>query len=318
MAEEVWGLFLKVFITGIAGFVGSSLASKLKCEGFEVDGIDNLYTGNVKNLSSGIKWRNIDLRDLEKIIEINESYDVIVHLGAQSSGEKSFEVPGYDIDTNIKGTYNMYEFAKKCGAKLFINMSSMSVYGDVEFNTKIDEQYVPFPKSVYGATKYATEQILSLLSERDGIPVVSLRLFNAYGPNQNLEEMKQGMISIYLSYLLYQDHIHVKGSLDRVRDILYIDDVVGAIQTIIESKEYKSGVFNLSSGQATSVREMLDMLLNASNIKKEIICEGSTAGDVMGFTGDNSKLLSSYNVEIKNTPRDGIEKMVNYYLKDKK
>ena len=190
---------MKIFITGIAGFIGSTLTDYFIAQGHQVFGIDNLFTGQASNLSAGFRWQNRDIGDENCFDDLKQPYDIIIHLAAQTSGEKSFELPVYDMETNLKGAYHVYQFAKQCQARLMINMSSMSVYGDVPGKSIVDEEYVPQPVSLYGNTKLAAENMLNLLSGIDGLPVVSLRLFSAYGPRQDLTEMKQGMVSIYLA-----------------------------------------------------------------------------------------------------------------------
>jgi len=220
---------MRIFITGIAGFIGSSLAKILSHDKHHIFGVDNLFSGNINNIPKDIKWSNNDIRDKIFFDQHNNKYDIVIHLAAQTSGEKSFDIPLYDMQTNILGSYNVYEFAKKCGATLFINMSSMSVYGNVIKNMFVDESFIPEPTSLYGNSKLAIERALNILSKKDKLPVIHLRLFSAYGPGQDLSEMKQGMVSIYLSYILRSKDIIVKGSPDRIRDFIFIDDIIGAI-----------------------------------------------------------------------------------------
>ncbi|WP_321491582.1 NAD-dependent epimerase/dehydratase family protein [uncultured Desulfobacter sp.] len=307
---------MKVFITGIAGFIGSALAAKLISEGHEVAGIDNLFTGIGSNVPDKAQWVVGDIINEKDFEHLSSGYDVVVHTAAQTSGEKSFELPLYDLDTNIKGSYNTFEFAKSSGARLLINFSSMSVYGHVTTPQAVDEKYPPNPASLYGNSKLAAEKMLTLLSNRDGLPVISFRLFNAYGPGQNFEELKQGMISIYLAQLLQNqfDKVLVKGSLDRVRDFVFLDDIIDILMTAIIHDTPSSGVFNLSTGTTTSVRELLRHLVDISGINKKIVSKGSTPGDIQGFAGDNSLITKSFCWRPQTDIRAGLEKMINFYL----
>jgi len=309
---------MKIFISGIAGFIGSTLAENLTGKGHEVFGIDNLFTGHESNLPESIKWKKLDIREEKAFNSLDKDYDIIVHMAAQTSGEKSFEIPVYDMNTNLKGSYFVYKFTKQCKAKLMINMSSMSVYGDIPNKMVIDENHPPNPISLYGNTKLCAERMLNSLSAIDHLPVISLRLFNAYGPKQDLEEMKQGMVSIYLSYFLNKDKVVVKGHPDRVRDFIYIDDIISAIIAIIESGKYRTGVYNLSSGNLTEVRELLEMIRSLSGLDKQVLYKGSTKGDITGFGGSSEKLKKEFRWDEKTDLRQGLGKMIAYYMEERK
>lgn len=304
---------MKVFITGVAGFIGSTLAERLLREGHFVSGIDNLATGYESNIPKGLKWIKGDISEPENFRKTEDKYDVIVHLAAQNSGEKSFEMPEYDAKTNVLGSFYVYEYAKKCGAKLMVNMSSMSVYGDVPELKVVDESYRPEPVSLYGNSKYAAENMLRLLSGQDSFPVFSLRLFNAYGPKQDLKELKQGMVSIYLAQFLYHEKVIVKGSFERVRDIIYVDDIVDAIIQITKSGNTKGGVFNLSYGEITSVGKLIEKISKILGSSKEVVNSGTTKGDVMGFGGNNKKFCETFKWKPEVSIDEGLKKMIDYY-----
>jgi len=305
---------MKIFITGIAGFIGSTLAVDLIREGHEVYGIDNLFSGFESNLPSDVKWLKADIADKNSYEKIDAKYDAVVHLAAQTSGEKSFAMTEYDLYTNIAGSYNTYKFAEKCGSRLMINFSSMSAYGNVSGKQIVDENYVSTPVSPYGNSKLSAETLLGILSGNGGIPVVSFRLFNAYGPKQDLEELRQGMVSIYLAQFLKHDKVIVKGSFERVRDFVYVDDIVNAIKSALFAKKPEPGVYNLSSGKVTSVGELIEHIREISGIEKEVVSQGNTPGDVMGFGGNNTKLREKYGWAPKFGIREGLKNMISYYM----
>lgn len=304
---------MRIFITGIAGFIGSAVARSLQKNGHYVTGIDNLFSGYASNLPSTITWKKGDIRYSSELDMLVDKYDVIIHLAAQTSGEKSFEVPEYDMDTNLKGSFNIFRFANKCKANLMINMSSMSVYGDVPHKATVNENTPPSPVSLYGSTKLAAENILNALSKQESLSVINLRLFNAYGEGQDLTELKQGMVSIYLAYFLLHEKVTVKGGFDRVRDFIYIDDIVSAIEAVIDSERYQSNTFNLCYGNPVSVQTVLASMQQALASDKQIIQVGNTAGDVMGFAGNNEKFRHTMNWEPKFSFDKGIHKMIDYY-----
>ena len=305
---------MNVFITGIAGFVGSHLAKHLQDRGARVFGIDNLSTGSAKNLKSRASFREADIRNADAFRWDGVRVDGVVHLAAQTSGEKSFELPAYDMDTNLKGSLNAFQFAVDQKASWFINMSSMSVYGDHPQDQLASEKTAARPISLYGNTKLAAERMLTILSQRYDLPVTTLRLFNAYGPGQNLDELKQGMVSIYLAYLLRENHIHVKGSGSRVRDFVFISDILAGLEAVIEKRPQTSGIYNLSTGFTTPVDRVLALLQKSAGTSKLVKYEGTTPGDIDGFGGDSSRFATTFGWTPKVSIADGIDQMVQSYL----
>jgi UDP-glucose 4-epimerase len=287
-------------VTGIAGFIGSSVAKKLIKDGYTVYGIDNLLTGYAKNVPAEAEFVEGSVAVKEDIARLPKKVDAVFHLAAQSSGEISFENPLYDIEANVAGTYNMLSYAKEAGAKKFVFSSSMSVYG--ECGTKlVKESYCPVPNSYYGITKLAGEGYARLFSNEFSTSV--FRLFSVYGPGQNMENMKQGMVSIFLSYFLKNEPVVVKGSLDRVRDFVYIDDVVDILTASLDRSQ-PFEICNLGYGRAVSVGELLEAMKKAFGDEgREIIVDGSTSGDIMGMGADISTLQNLYG----KSPKVGIE-----------
>jgi len=305
---------MNVLITGVAGFIGSSLAIKLMNNNkFNIYGVDNLFSGTKKNIPKKINWKFIDIRNINNFKKIPKKFDIIVHAAAQTSGEKSFSIPSYDFETNVLGTCNVYHFAKMCNAKLMINLSSMSVYGSPKRKKSVNEKHELKPISVYGNSKLAAEKMLKVLFEQHKIPVVNLRLFNVYGPGQNLNNLQQGMLSIYLYYLLYKKKILVKGSLNRIRDFIYIDDVLNAIYSIIKKKPYLSETFNISSKTKIDVKSLIKLLKKNFNINKSIAVVKKTPGDIFGFSGNNDKFRRKYNWKPAFSIEEGIKKLSRHY-----
>ena len=303
---------MKILITGIAGFVGSALAKKLSGE-HQIFGVDNLHSGNRENVHSNVNWYEKDIRDTETFISLPKDIDIVVHLAAQTSGEKSFDDPIYDMQTNIQGTYNAYDYARQCQSRLFINMSSMSVYGNIISDSLISETIQHSPQSPYGNSKLSAERLLGILEDVFNVPVINLRLFNAYGPGQNLDELKQGMVSIYLFYLLRSSEIVIKGSLERVRDLVFLDDIIDALLRLIDSDPVLTGTYNLCTGRTTRVSGLLDKLKEISGIDKPIICKPATLGDINGFAGDPAGLRQAIGWTAKTKLEDGLSKMINFY-----
>ena len=192
----------------------------------------------------------------------------------------------------------------------------MSIYGSPNKKIKkVNEKFEPNPVSMYGNSKLAAEKTLNILSKKSKIPVINLRIFNTFGPGQDLNNLQQGMVSIYLYYLLKKKKILVKGSLNRVRDFIFVDDVVNAIIKIINSKKFKSDTFNLSTNKLTSVKRLINTLKALLKSKKKIVFGETTPGDTDGFAGDNKKIKNQFKWEPTLSLEKGLLEMIKYYKK---
>ena len=197
-------------VTGAAGFIGGALAKRLIEHGNKVITIDNLTTGFRESIPEGVIFIEGNCQDESIINQLNSyQFDAIFHIAGQSSGEISFEDPVYDLQTNAQSTLLLLKYALKTNCKKFIYASTMSVYGD-QPDIPITEEASTLPKSFYAVGKLASEHYLDIYSKYS-IDIVALRLFNVYGPGQNMENLKQGMISILLAQALSNKHILIKG-----------------------------------------------------------------------------------------------------------
>ena len=162
----------------------------------------------------------------------------------------------------------------------------MSVYGDV-LDKPVSESFIQKPLSCYGVGKLAAEHYLEIYKEE--VPFVSLRMFNVYGPGQDLGNLRQGMVSIFLAQALYNNKILVKGDLNRFRDFIYIDDVVEIWYMLALDKKVYNKIVNVGTGKKTTLKELL-RLIKSLDHNYTFYTEGNTPGDQKGIFSD-SKLL---------------------------
>ncbi len=305
---------MKYLVTGGAGFIGSSIAKKLIEENNEVWIIDNLNTGYVLNIPSDAIFIEGDFSKDEVISRLNETkFDAIFHIGGQSSGEISFEDPEYDLNTNTLSTLKLLQYCVKTNCKKFIYASTMSVYGEQARKEQFSETDETNPKSFYAVGKLASEKYMEIFLKQFGIDYVSLRYFNVYGPGQNLENLKQGMVSIYLKQFLDDsfDKVIVKGNTNRFRDLIYIDDVVNITIDSMKNQNYNNQIFNVGTGIKTTVEEILTLIKKYTNSSKEIEIHQGTLGDQFGIFADNRKLKSLYKKPLLNFER-GLKNMIEW------
>lgn len=280
----------RILITGGAGFIGTALAKRLQELKYEVILIDFEHKFNLQHKE--FEKYFVDIRYFKNFNIIkNKKFDFIFHLAAQTSGAISQEEPELDVDTNVKGTLNVCNFAKICGVKKIIFTSSMATYGD--YQEKIKDDFLQKPLSNYGVSKVCTEHYIKSF-EQFGIKNTIFRLFNVYGEGQDMFNLRQGMVSIFIAQSIKSDIIEVTGSLDRYRDFVYISDVISAL--VLGLLEYTDGkIYNIGSGIKTTVREIIELILSINDKPKEefkINNIGSHEGDQFGSIADNSNILT--------------------------
>ncbi|MDC0925576.1 NAD-dependent epimerase/dehydratase family protein [Candidatus Pelagibacter sp.] len=284
----------RILITGVAGFIGSKICRELLKYDYSIIGIDDLSSGNKKNIPKNITFFKFDLSNYKNFNRIPKC-KYILHLAGQSSGDMSFDDPVADLKKNTQSTLNLIKFGISSNAKRIIYASSMSIYGDLN-KVKYNENLIPSPKSCYGISKLASENYLKVFSKK--LNYIIFRMFNIYGPGQDLRNLRQGMVSIYLAQALKNKKIIVKGSLERVRDFVYIDDVVKIWVKAI-NKNIVNQTINICLGDSITVKKLLrEIQLLIPQTK--IIKESSTRGDQIRSVGDSKKLKKNFKLKFTN------------------
>ncbi len=299
----------KILVTGVAGFIGSNIAKKLIKEKFKVIGIDDLSSGKLSSIPKEVDFIKYDLSGKKNLNSILKECEIIMHLAGQSSGEISFENPQNDLKKNTITTLNLIEQAIESKIKKIIYASSMSVYGN--HKTKLKENMKLKPLSCYGAGKIASENYLRIFSKK--LPYIIFRMFNVYGPGQNLENLKQGMISIYLSQAIKKNKIIVKGSYKRKRDFIHIDDVVEIWYRSIFYKKIINQSFNLGTGNPNSVKDVLKLIL-AHFPKCRIKYKSQTPGDQFYVCSNNKLLKEKFKFNKFISLRKGLNNLIKEYI----
>lgn len=300
----------KILVTGGAGFIGSAVAKRMIQLGHSVSIVDNLVTGLKRNIPDGADFMELDISRQADIDKLPRDVDTVLHFAAQSSGEISYDKPMVDLETNVIGTYLLLHYCKENDIRRFIFSSTMSVYGE-PVNLPMDENHPVEPQSYYGATKLAAEKYVNIFG-RSGMDITNFRLFSIYGPGQNMDNMKQGIASIYMAYIMKNEPVFVKGQLDRFRDLLFIDDVVEAYEIALDNEKTYGQLYNLGTGRKTTVRELIDSELEAFGYNPgeyEVIQGEPTPNDTFGVTADITKIKTELGWEPKFSVADGLKKM---------
>jgi UDP-glucose 4-epimerase len=277
----------KMLITGVAGFIGSHVASRFVREGYVVVGVDDLSSGKIENVPEGVYFIEGDLAQRSTIKRIPPDCRKILHLAGQSSGEISFDDPVADLEKNTVSTLNLIQYGIDHGVDRFVYASSMSTYGSVD-NNPVREDQVCAPLSCYGVGKLAAEGYLHVYGSR--LPFVVMRMFNVYGPGQDMSNFRQGMVSIYLAQALKNGQIEVRGSVDRFRDFIYIDDVVEAWYRATTYQSAIGRILNIGTGIKTSVGSLLAQICDIVP-GTHYFLTAATPGDQSGIFADPTRLI---------------------------
>jgi UDP-glucose 4-epimerase len=260
---------MRCLVTGGAGFIGSNLVDALLARGDEVTVVDNLTTGRLSNLETGLaagaELEELDIREGEPLSRLaaERRPEAIFHLAAQIDVRKSLADPFFDAGVNVGGTANVLEAARaaECGRVVSISTGG-AIYGEGQGQQLPLPEDAPIaPLSAYGQSKFAAEGYLSLYERLYGLSGVSLRLGNVYGPRQDpLGEA--GVIAIFCGLLKEGGRPKVFGDGTQSRDYIYVGDVVSAALAAGDSEA--TGAINIGTGVETDVLQLIEALKGLS------------------------------------------------------
>jgi len=246
-------------VTGGAGFIGSHIVEALVKKGERLKVLDNLSTGKRENLSavsSRIELIEGDTREASLCARVMGGVDYVIHLAALHEVPRSVEHPLETHEVNVTGILNVLLAGRDAGVKRFVYASSSAIYGDSPHLPR-SESMVPSPiSSPYAASKLAGEIYCQLFSHLYGLETVSLRYFNVYGPRQDSASDYAGVIPKFISALLSDAAPTIYGDGEQSRDFLYVADCVAATLAACHSSGLSGHVFNIGTGQRTSVNQL--------------------------------------------------------------
>ena len=306
----------KVLITGIAGFVGSSLARGLLAEGATVRGIDNFSTGKASNLDSirsQVDFRHADILDQSEIEDACRGVDYVFHKAAIPSVPMSVADPVGTNGPNLNGTLMVLEAARKAGVKRVIYAASSAAYGDAPELPKT-EKMLPSPISAYAVQKLAGEHYLTSYTRMYGLETVSLRYFNIFGPHQDPTSQYSGVLARFISQMSNGETPTIFGDGSTSRDFVYIDNVVSANMLAARTQAPVSGkVFNIATGQRTTLLEAYDEVKRLVGYTGTVNFKPERAGDIKHSLADISLAREVFEYKVIASFREGLEKTVAWY-----
>lgn len=253
----------KVIVTGGAGFIGSHLSERLLAEDNEVHVLDDGSTGNTRNLAScranpNLHFHRVDVADRPRLDVLFEGAHWVFHLAALADIVPSIERPIDYSQANVAGTFAVLDASVRAGVRRFVYAASSSCYG-IPAHYPTPETAPCQPQYPYALTKYLGEQAVLHWSQVYGLPAVSLRLFNVYGPRARTSGSYGAVFGVFLAQRLAGAPLTIVGDGTQTRDFVYVTDVVDAFVRAAGS-DVAGEMFNVGTGSPVSVRHIAELV----------------------------------------------------------
>ena len=281
-----------ILVTGGAGFLGSHLVPQLLKLGHSVTVLDNLSNGKLENLYGFLDHPNFvfqrgDLLDKNMPDQVFNGIDFVIHLAALIDISSSVVDPVQNHKVNVDGTFDMLQAAVKHKVKRFVFASSTAVYGDVKA-LPVQENIGLKPISPYAASKVAGEAYCSAFANCFDLETVALRFFNIYGLRSG-NSPYSGVITKFLQKIANDEDLIIDGDGEQTRDFIHVNDIVKAIILALEHKGLKGEVFNVCTGESTSINRLVATLKMVTGKNPNVKHGPARLADIRSSYGDPAK-----------------------------
>lgn len=304
-------------ITGVAGFIGSSLARAILAQGDEVRGIDNFSTGkreNIAEIAGKIDFREADLANLDAMHDACRGVDYIFHEAAIPSVPKSVLDPLGSNRANVDGTVHLLIAARDAKVKRVVYAASSSAYGDTPTLPK-HEGMSPNPISPYAVAKLASEYYMTSFYRCYGLETVCLRYFNIFGPRQDPSSPYSGVLAKFITQMLQGEQPTIFGDGKQSRDFTYIDNTVSAnlLAAKASAAQAAGKVFNVATGERYDLNQTFELLKKIIGFKGEVKYGPDRAGDVKHSLADLSRTEKGLGYKPLVSFEEGLRRTVDWY-----
>jgi UDP-glucose 4-epimerase len=311
----------RYLITGIAGFIGSTLARALVEQGHEVRGIDNLSTGTLDNLADirrSISFEQIDLQDVAGMRSACEGVDFVLHQGALASVPRSVKDPVGSHESNINGTLNLLIAARDAKVKRIVYAASSSAYGDQPTQPK-QEDMPPLPLSPYAVQKLTCEYYIQSFHRAYGLEGVCLRYFNIFGPRQAADSPYSGVIAQFTYKMMAGEAPTIFGDGLTSRDFNYVDNAVSAnlLACQAPSSVATGRVFNIGTGKSHTLNQVYAAIAGQLGFSGKPIYGPPREGDIKHSLANIDRAVKELGYQPKLQFHDGLRKTVDWYLAER-
>ena len=304
-------------ITGIGGFIGSSLARALLERGEQVRGVDNFSTGkreNLKQILGQVDFHEADILDLDAMKRVCAGADYVLHQAAIPSVPKSVLDPLASNRANVDGTVSLLVAARDAKVKRVVYAASSSAYGDTPTLPK-HEGMTPNPISPYAVAKLASEHYMISFYRCYGLETVALRYFNIFGPWQDPSSPYSGVLAKFITLMLSGKQPTIYGNGEQSRDFTYIDNAVEANLLACKASATQAAgrVFNVATGRQVTLNETFKLLQALTSYSGSPIYGAERGGDIKHSLADISSAEKHLGYKPKVSFEDGLKRTVDWY-----
>src|SRR5246127_4936054 len=303
-------------ITGVAGFIGSSLARAVLARGDRVPGVNNLSTGNRENVADirdRIDFREADIVDLDTMHQACAGVDFVLHQAAIPSVPKSVLDPLGSNRANVDGTVNLLVAARDAKVRRVMYAASSSAYGDTPTLPK-HEEMVPNPISPYAVVKLASEHYMVSFHRCYGLETISLRYFNIFGPRQDPTSPYSGVLAKFITQMLRGEQPTIFGDGGQSRDFTYIDNAVSAnlLAAHAPAAQVAGRVFNVATGTRVDLNETFEALKRLTGYSGNVKYGPEREGDIKHSLADISRAEKAFNYKPAIPFEEGLKHTVDW------
>lgn len=296
---------MQLLVTGAAGFLGAALTNRLAREGHDVRGLDDFSASSPNTISSEVHLTRGDINDRPKLWTLLQGIDCVYHLAARVLVPESLLYPREYNQVNVGGTVTLMEAMRDVGVRRVVFISSGAIYGDQE-NQPVREDATPNPTTPYAVSKLAAEYYINTIGRLWGIETVCLRVFNAYGPGQQMPPVHAPIIPSFLRQAYLNGSLVINSDGNQTRDYVYIDDVVNAMVAASTAPDVNQRIINIGSGVDTSVRELVRLVSEVTGGKPQVIYNPRNSGGPSRLCADISLARQKLNYQPKTSLENGL------------
>ena len=303
---------MKIFITGIAGFLGSHLAEVCKKKNYEVIGCDNLVGGNISNIKNlDIQFHETDIEDLEKMTSIMRGVDVVCHTASYAHEGLSSVSPKLICQNNLIGSVSTFTASVRNKVKRIVFCSSMARYGNIKI--PFNENDVPKPVDPYGVSKLAAENILKIMSKTYKFEYNIAVPHNIIGPKQKYDDPFRNVASIMINLILQNRRPVIYGDGNQKRCFSDIDDCIGCLEKLMFDKKIKNQIINIGPDEEfVTINDLYHLISNKLKFNKEPIYVENRPNEVYEAMCSSDKARKLLDYKTTKSLSDSMDKMIDF------